>query len=65
MEITNLARDIAYSLSKDGHALAIEDVQRVLDEVETLGGFDLTDYESADDGEVPDLWDNDDDDDND
>lgn len=54
-EITQLARDVADALRKDGRpAVSSEEtldefVQEVLDKVEAVGGFDLTTYEVDDD----------------
>ena len=83
-EITQLARDIAESLRVDGRpAVSSEEtldefVQLVLDKVETVGGFDLTTYETFSDDEdeddeddefteeeLDDRWDDDDDEDED
>lgn len=72
MEITNLARDIAERLERDkpypvDSALAhltsdtfAELVQIVLDNVESLGGFDLSAYEDDDED---DMWNDDEDED--
>ena len=78
-EISQLARDIAEQLRAEGLAAGAdveEAVQRILDKVETVGGFDLTTYEDDDDDEddeddefteeeLDDRWDDDDDEDED